>query len=90
MKIVVNGCYGGFSLSEAAMEACGANFAHDEDQRTNPILIEMVERDAGAASGRCAELKVVEIPDNATDWELDEYDGLESIIYVANGKIHHI
>lgn len=50
----------------------------------------MVERDAEAASGRCAVLMVVEIPDNATDWELDEYDGLESIIYVADGKIHHI
>ena len=90
MKIVINRCFGGFSLSKAAMEACGANSAYDEDQRTNPILIEMVERDAGAANGRYAELKVVEIPDNATDWELDEYDGAEIIIYVSNGKIHHI
>ena len=80
----------GSLFSEAAVKACGANSAYDEDQRTNPILIEMVERDAGAANGRCAELKVVEIPDNATDWELDEYDGAESIIYVTDGKIHHI
>ena len=90
MKIVINGCYGGFSLSEAAMKACGANSAHDEDQRTNPILIEMVEHDAEAASGRCAKLEVVEIPDNATDWELDEYDGIENITYVVDGKIHHV
>lgn len=88
MKIVINSCYGGFSLSTAAMKACGAKFTHDEDQRTNPILIEMVERDAKAASGRCAKLRVVEIPDNATDWEFHEYDGLESITYVVDGILH--
>lgn len=90
MKIVINGCFGGFSLSEAAMEACGTNWSHDEDQRTNPILIEMVEHNAEAASGRCAKLEVVEIPDSATDWELDEYDGVENITYVVDGKIHHV
>lgn len=30
------------------------------------------------ASGRLAELEVVEIPDG-TDWEIDDYDGVETI-----------
>lgn len=90
MKIVINRCFGVFSLSAAAVKACGANSAHDEDQRTNPILIEMVERDAEAANGWCAKLEVVEIPDNASDWELDKYDGVESVTYVVDGKIHHV
>jgi hypothetical protein len=49
-----------------------------------------VEADAEAINGACAKLKVVEIPEEATDWELNEYDGLESITYVVDGKLHHI
>jgi nitroreductase len=37
----------------------------------------------------CGDLEVVEIPDTATDWEIDEYDGWESVVYVVNGKLHH-
>jgi hypothetical protein len=33
------------------------------------------------------DLVVVEIPDNATDWNIEEYDGLETVIYVLNGRI---
>lgn len=90
MKIVINACYGGFSLSESAAAYMGTSiYPLDEDIRTDPLLIDMVERDTLATSGRCAKLTVVEIPDNATDWELDEYDGYESITYVVDGKIHH-
>ena len=35
------------------------------------------------------DLVVVEIPDGATDWDIYEYDGLETIIYVLNGKIYY-
>ena len=28
-------------------------------------------------------------PDTSTDYEIDEYDGWESIIYVVNGKLYH-
>ena len=34
-------------------------------------------------------LKVYVIPDDATDWEINEYDGMESLILVINGKIVH-
>lgn len=49
----------------------------DED-RTNPLLIRVVEELGQEANGFAAELKIVEIPDG-TDYVIDEYDGLESI-----------
>ena len=46
--------------------------------RTHPIIIRLVEELGDKASGWAAELKVVEIPDG-TDYEVNEYDGLEHI-----------
>lgn len=47
--------------------------------RTNPKLIELMETKGSKwCSGRFAELKIVEIPDNV-DWVITEYDGLEQI-----------
>ena len=46
--------------------------------RDNPNLIKVVEELGLKASGKFAELKIVEIPNDA-DWEIDEYDGMESI-----------
>ena len=90
MKIVINKCFGGFSISGEVAEAMGLRSPYGPVERTNPYFVEMVEKNADAASGRCAKLKVVEIPDEATDWEIDEYDGLESITYVVDGKLYHI
>lgn len=128
MKVVINNCYGGFSLSlegckkyaelagfkifayqsdydrgvEAfcrAKEDCfspytikqdigdfptsevlnGAEWFHDRDlDRSDPILIEVVEILGDKANGGCANLKIVEIPDG-TDYEICEYDGNEHI-----------
>lgn len=89
MKVVVNRCYGGFSLSRAAMEALGVESPYEEISRINPNLIAFVEKDALSGSGRHAKLQIVEIPDEATDWEISEYDGFETIIYVLNGKLYH-
>ena len=138
MKIVLNGCYGGFNLSYEAMalylharnkEAffyvdiptwdeftlvdrkykritlaeAQENKSHfiyctTEDQgeilnefprdvvnfrdieRTDPILVSVVETmGSAAASGRYAELIVEEIPDG-TLYKIDYYDGVESLI----------
>ena len=87
MKIAINTCFGGFSLSEKAASILNVN-PYDNINRTNPQLIAMVELDAKATGGMFAELEVVEIPDDATDYLIDEYDGCETIYYVLNGKIH--
>ena len=89
MKIVINSCYGGFSLSEEAVNALGLRDSHDYVARTDKKLIELIESGMDC-NGRFADLEVVEIPDEATDWEISEYDGCEEIIYVLDGLIHHI
>jgi hypothetical protein len=136
MKVVINSCFGGFSLSNQAiahyLKLCGDNcffyeqtaysfregsdlyekkelsdikstfsvytstkdlgasfetwprdndgYFYDRDiQRNDPLLIKTIE-DIGEkeASGRCASLTIVEIPDDA-DWEISEYDGNEHV-----------
>ena len=46
--------------------------------RTDPLLIQVVEELGDEASGPCANLKIIEIPDG-TEYEIDEYDGMETI-----------
>lgn len=88
MKIVLNECYGGYGVSEKWAKAHGYEYGW-EVERTNPELIAAIE--AGeAVSGSYSKLAVVEIPDEATDWEIIEYDGLDTIIAVVDGKLVHI
>ena len=48
-------------------------------ERDDPILVQVVEEMGEESWGDFAELKVVEIPDDASAWKIDEYDGMESI-----------
>lgn len=50
----------------------------DFDNRTDPDIIAVVKKLGKKANGRCAELKIVEIPDGMA-YEIDEYDGIETI-----------
>lgn len=128
MKIVINACYGGFSLSDEAfelylkkkgvkyykypdkLEFLGNHYyampkeeydelekkslkekgdysdvngkgyyLNDRDiERDDKILVEVVKELKEKANGRCAKLKVVNVPDGV-DWEIDEYDGWEQV-----------
>lgn len=49
--------------------------------RDDPVLVQVVSEMGKAASGRHAQLKIVEIPDDV-QWEIDEYDGLEKVAEV--------
>ena len=46
------------------------------NERTNPIVIQVVEELKDKASGQFAELKIVEIPDDIK-YGIEEYDGIE-------------
>ena len=46
--------------------------------RADKDLIKVVKTLGNKANGECAKLKIVEIP-NGVNWEIDEYDGMESI-----------
>lgn len=141
MKIVINACYGGFSLSPLATKLLAEKqgkkcyffienkqrqlvpwkywdkekhilwFAFDSEnvpekketatsldenfenwwreheisnrpeKRDDPNLVKVVEELGEKADGRCAHLKIVEIPDGV-DWIIEEYDGMEHIAEV--------
>ena len=138
MKVVVNSCYGGFSLSQEAVmryaeikgmtlypevdpkwlsmklvtywtcppeertgilpdekfyeasmqerqasnQAYSKRTLNDRDiTRDDPVLVQVVEEMGRDANGRCAELRVVEIPDDVK-WEIEEYDGKEWVAEV--------
>ena len=56
-----------------------AEYFYDGDiSRTDKDLITVVEKLKEKANGDYASLEVVEIPDGI-DWEIDEYDGSESV-----------
>ena len=90
MKLVINTRYGGFGLSDAACELLGCRpyDYSDIDMRTDEELISVVEELGDAASGSMASLKVVEIPDDCTDSMILDYDGIETVYYVVDGKIY--
>lgn len=87
MKIIINCCYGGWSMSKEAFEKL-KNVKkitddyisdYDESFRDDPDLIAIVEElGEKASSGLCANLCIVEIPD-IYSYSVDEYDGYESI-----------
>lgn len=98
MKIVVNTCYGGFGLSDEAVELykeLGGQisiphndingeryFDYYKITRNDPVLVQVVEQLGSLANDRYAELTVVEVPDDA-NWYIAEYDGNE---WVAEGR----
>jgi hypothetical protein len=80
VKVVINNCFGGYSLSPKAYDYLGLKwdgygFAFRED-RTNPLLIKCVEELGKDADGERAYLSIVEIP-NDVEWKIEEYDGDE-------------
>ena len=99
MKIVINACYGGFRLSDDAINAINNDmsvepkhrFANDLslseiEQRSNPALVNVVERMGSNANGDTAALRIVTIPDDAIDPYIVVYDGVE---YIAEGRTWH-
>ena len=94
MKVVVNKCYGGFGLSEQARKMLNADIKkvwelEEAKNRNNPELVNVVETLGDKVNTRSSELVVVEIPETATDWDIYENDGFETLIYVLNGKIFY-
>ena len=113
MKVVYNGCYGGFGLSPKATHEIakrkdisltwkekggkisyspptenrifgpspyhnGKSYYPDYD-RTDEILIAVIEEMGVEANGECSSLYIEEIPDGA-EYEIDEYDGMEEVV----------
>ena len=85
--IVINACYGGFSITEEAENLyCayagitekdrGTFYGRDLD-RDDPILIQVLNQlGVMECSGDHASLRIVEVPDGV-EWTIEEYDGKE-------------
>lgn len=118
MKIAINECYGGFSLSPKAIQriiklqgrdctffSIGDEIISMEEasdrlyfqtisstnkgkkikkeylndiDRTNPLLIQVIEELGDEASGRFSKIKIIEIPDDMK-YEIEDYDGMETV-----------
>ena len=108
-KIVINCCYGGFSISEDAlkryyelkgkellfedsgdwghtkvyyyMEDGRKNYfgPHDIEDRTDPVLIQVIEELGKDANGLGSDLVINEL-EAGTRYFIDEYDGMETIV----------
>ena len=81
MTFVLYKHFGLFALPEEFADKHDLN-VFDDIRRDDPELIDYVRT-------HDTDLTLVEIPDYATDWEITEYDGCESIIYVLDGKLYH-
>lgn len=78
IKVVINADYGGISTKANKL-------------RYDPDFIKQVEEgkvEPGEILDR--ELKVVQLPAGITDYKIFEYDGLEYIVYVLNGKLYEL
>ena len=86
MYYVINKAWGGFYLPDEICEILGCGNYDDRDEfRASPILVDWVFHHMEETN-----LRIVDIPDTATDWICEEYDGLESVICVINGKLVHL
>lgn len=90
MVFVLNKCYGGFSLSPFAVERLGVDseYADLDSLQIDALAALITEYGSEKCSGRSAKLKVIEVPDTITDSIIEEYDGIEVLTYVLDGKIH--
>lgn len=92
-KVVVNRCYGGYSVSNQAIRYLNKKYGMEYDEyewgsverlylksdieRHDPRLIDVVETLGKKASGDCAKLEIQEIC--SPIYRISEYDGLESV-----------
>lgn len=89
IEVVLNACYGGFSLSKIALntynekrtaEGLPTQKWEDDIDRHDPLLVEVVRELGSKANGSSANLIIKKIPAKyATCYVIDEYDGAESV-----------
>lgn len=86
MEVIVNRCWGGAKLSdEVAKELKVSKYDFCRDDY---YVIKAVKENPERASGKFSKLKVIQIPDETTDYMIKDYDGMETVIYVVGGKLY--
>jgi hypothetical protein len=54
-------------------------YINQDMNRSDPRLIEIVEELGDECSKYPGEIQIIEIPDDVTDWYIDDYDGWECV-----------
>lgn len=84
-KIVYNACFGGFGLSDEGMnrfkELGGKTNSRWEIERTDPLLVQVVEELGDEVNTRFSNLQIIDLPEG-TKYRIDEYDGNESVMTI--------
>jgi len=87
-KILVNLNFGGFELKDEYFVDFMKRTQGLDDIREDEKLIALVEQGFDIGDER-SDIGIAEIPDNATDYVIEEYNGKETVLYVVNGKIRY-
>lgn len=87
-KILVNTTIGVFGLKDEYFEDFMTRTKGLDDIREDKKLIALVEKGADIGDNY-ADIGIAEIPDNATDYVIEEYGGKETVLYVVDGKIRY-
>jgi hypothetical protein len=84
-KVAYNGCYGGFSLSNKAVERLkelgvkyDRHYEYEGMPRHHPLLVQVIEELGREASGEYSSLCIEEIETSL--YRINKYDGSESVI----------
>lgn len=81
-KVVINNCYGGFCLSDEALDLykqmAGVDYDLYKQCRHDPILVNVVEQLGEKASAEHSCLVVETIHGNK--YLIEEYDGMEYVV----------
>ena len=93
-EIVLNGCYGGFGLSETGeklyRELGGKIIYSFQYDRNDPILIKVIKELGKKANGPYADLYIKQI-DERYEYGINNYDGLESLhLYVKESELRKL
>lgn len=88
-KIAYNDCSGSFTLSNKALDlgrelSGNPEWARWNIDRHNLVLVEVVERLGKAASGPCANIKIIEI--DSPIYRIEGCNGLEKVVTHDNIK----
>jgi len=83
LKLTLNCDWGSWRVPEPLEEKF--NDVYNTDLRFNEEIIEWVENHKDETT-----LEVFDIPENTTDWYIDNYDGFETCFYVVDGTIYFL
>ena len=85
--IMYNTCYGGFSVSNSAIEEYRRQCPEAQEvscysvERHDPVMVGIVQKMGERANGQCAKINLKEIPaEYLGHYEIGEYDSMEHVI----------